>query len=142
MRMRTLTAAVCFCATMGVATAQDRRPYTNPIAIDVNGPHIMLHVATPRQWRGVAIELNDWWSYTIPLAMQRTSVCVNADAFTVKRSVRGGRDYDGIYFDPATMKVGSARVFGADGRPIPLQSVTEGFVAPLTHEQAAACLRR
>jgi hypothetical protein len=138
-----LTAACRGAAQHTVAwAAQNSRPDQNSIALDVNGRQIVLRGAVAREWQGTVIELNDWWSFTIPRPVRGNSVCVNADAFTVKQSVRGGRDYDGIYFDPSTMQVGSARVLAADGRLVSVRSVTRGFIKPLTATEAALCLGR
>ena len=126
-------------AQEGLAPSAGTNP--NQIDVDVNGPHLVLRTPAPRNWTGVTIEINNWWAYTVPATAKMSSLCVNLPAFTVKASVRGGRDYDGIYYDPASMTAKSVAVLVA-GKAAPLHSVTSGMIKPLTRQETMWCLGR
>ncbi len=115
-------------------------PPTPPVAVDINGPHIILRSREPRAWNDVTVEINKWWTFTVDDVGRQTSVCIWAAAFTVKQNkrVRDG-NYDGVVFDPKTMTAKTVTVSAA-GVAVPLLSVSKGMIKPLTRQQAAACV--
>ena len=110
-------------------------------AVDVNGPHLVLRDAAIRDWNDLTVELNNSWSFKVAVVPKGPSVCLNLTAFTVKSSLRGDRNFDGMHFDPTTMNVKSVSVLIAN-KPVALRSVTSGMVKPLTAQEAMMCIGR
>lgn len=108
--------------------------------VDVNGPHVVLSSLESRNWSNMTVEINGYWTFRVPEVPSTTTLCINATAFTVKASLQGGRDFEGIHFDPSTMKVKTVSLFAANGAPIRPQSVTSGMVKPLTRQEARGCV--
>lgn len=132
--MKTISAAVLSLCLLIVA------PVNAQVHVDINGPHVVLRSAEPQDWKGIAIELNDHWTFTVSDAARGPDICVNARAFIVKASARvPGNDYQGVRFDPQSMKVKTAKVSSA-GSPFRIESLTSGMIKPLTTAQAARCL--
>jgi hypothetical protein len=109
--------------------------HAQAVNVDVNGPRIILRSAEPRDWSNVTVLLNDWWMFKAPAVPRMNSLCINASAFVVKAGVRG--DFEGIHFDPSTMKVKTVSVSAANGTAIPLRSGTAGMIKPLASQEAA-----
>lgn len=119
------------------ATAQ-----TLPV-VDVNDPYIILNSSSARTWSRVTVEVNGYWTFTTGSLPAMKSLCIAATAFTVKVSIRKGRDFDGIHFDPSTMIVKTVTLANANanGPGAPLR-VTKGLFKPLTPQEAILCLGR
>ena len=110
-------------------------------SVDVNGPHLVLRSPEPRNWSNATVEINSYWTFRLPAVPSTKAMCINLAAFTVKPSVHG-RDFEGVHFDPSTMSsnVKTVSISAADGRAIPLQSVTIGMTKPLTRQEALGCV--
>ena len=131
-----LTLALVLLAALGPAV--HAQPPAPPV-VDVNGPHVILRSRAPRAWNHLTVEINRYWTFTLTGVPASTSVCIHATAFTVKASRRGGRDFDGIHFDPASMQVKTVSLSGANG-PATALRVTRGLTKPLTRQDATRCL--
>ena len=86
-------------------------PTPPPVAVDVNGEHIIIRgFDSARDWSGTTVELNDYWTFKVGRLPKLKDLCINTAAFTVKESVRGGRDFSGVHFEPTTMNVKTVSV--------------------------------
>jgi hypothetical protein len=112
-------------------------PSHRPLLVDVNGPYITLTNWEARSWTHVTVELNEHWAFTTGVVPDSSSLCIKATAFTVRESL-GGREFAGIFFNPATMLVRTAVLKDAN-RATDLR-VTSGMLKPLTRESALQCV--
>lgn len=120
------------------AASQTLTQSPSPVAVDVNGPHIIIRgFDAPRDWSGTTVELNSYWTFKVARLPKLKDLCINAAAFTVKESIRAGRDFSGVHYEPTEMKVKTVAIQAGTGTAVPIKSVTSGLIKPLTPQEAA-----
>lgn len=132
---RSLVATLLIASLGSVLVAQAPVP-----VVDVNGPYIILNAGAVRAWSHVTVELNGYWAFTTGVLPNARSLCLRADAFVVRPSLRGGRDFAGVFYDPATMQVKTALL--KDARAATTLKVTKGLLKPPPDQEAAQCLAK
>jgi hypothetical protein len=129
-----LVSAAPAAAAQGLPPSAGTDP--SQIDVDVNSKsYIVLRTPAPRDWNNLTVEINETWRFTFTGVPQMSSVCINAAAFVM----RGGGP--ALYFSPSVMNAKTVSVRAADGKVVPLHSVSIGMVKSLTPQQAAGCLK-
>lgn len=129
-------------STQGLPPSTGTDP--SQIDVDVNSRrHIILRTPAPRDWHDVTVEINERWRFKFTGVPKMSSVCINAEAFAlIGGAVSNNPALTGtpVYFSPKEMNVKEVSVRAADGKVMPLHSMSVGMIKPLTSQQASSCL--
>jgi hypothetical protein len=115
-----------------------------PSWADTNGPYVILRDRYPRASpTGSTVEINGYWTFTLTRSLPIAKfLCIRATAFTVKPSLRGEWDFDGIHFDLSTMRMKTV-TFMSPRDSVSSMQVTTGLlvVTPLTPDDESRCAK-